>query len=198
MSAPSSAGAARSSSPSTARCRARSRPSPSRRTSCGSSERRRAWPRASSPRRSRSDPLESSRTTRGKTRALAARTISKKRRAAAMSPTSRPTPYSQVKSAALVLRKPLKTNSGYCSGCARMVTVARWFGRSCSGGMSTVNHRPGCEREQHRRGRQRQLSLRHAADRPADRDQPLERTALEAIEGRLASRGQAGGCRRHA
>src|SRR5438445_3179222 len=57
-------------------------------------------------------------------------------RAASFIPTSLPTKYVHATSALFVFKNPLKTNSGYFSGCAMTVTVARCPGKSWYGGIS--------------------------------------------------------------
>ena len=76
-------------------------------------------------------------TKRGYARAPSASTTTTKSFAAIGVPTTRPTRSSHVKSAELVLKRPLKTSSGYAAGCWMTVMAARWLGRSWNGGIAT-------------------------------------------------------------
>ena len=70
------------------------------------------------------------RTNRGSTNELAARTPSVNTFAAATKPIERPATSVQRNRNEFGFRKPVGTNSGYFSGCARIDTAARCPGRS--------------------------------------------------------------------
>src|SRR6185437_8280594 len=78
-------------------------------------------------------------TNAGSASAVTARSRATKARAAPKRPYL-PNATNQSVSSAFDLKRPLNVNSGNRSGCATMWAVARWLGRSCSGGSGTSSN----------------------------------------------------------